>query len=181
MVDRGVKDCVQVDAHEVLKVGRVGGRHRVHGLVREGEGVQEGLHGRLEQVDERLLHGIGLRAAEHGMLDDMEDPGVVRRRRLEGDREGLVGVGARDPHRPSARRLVAQHVDGAGDLGDGGCGDHLEACVHAAGGKGWFGLEEIALGCRRDVLRCHGSSSRLRVSSSGASARLLSQPPIPMF
>ena len=38
-VDVGMEDRVQVDVHEVDEILLVGGRHRVHGLVREGHGV----------------------------------------------------------------------------------------------------------------------------------------------
>ena len=38
-VDIGVEDRVQVDVHEVDEILLVGGRHGVHGLVREGHGV----------------------------------------------------------------------------------------------------------------------------------------------
>ena len=138
-VDGGVQDRVQVDAHEVLEVRRVGGGHRVHGLVREGQRVQKGLHGRLEQVDEGLLHRVSVRAAQHRVLQDVEDARVVCRRGLEADGKGLVDVRAGKPQRPGAGGVVAQDVGLARDLGHGldvGDGEACVACPHRKRGVG---------------------------------------------
>jgi len=117
VVDGGMEHGIEVDAHEVLEVGRVGGGHWVHGLVREGEGVQERLHRRLEQVHERFLDGIGVGAAEDGVLEDVEDAGVIRGWRLEGDGERRVVIGAGEPQGAGTGGVVAKHVCAARDLG----------------------------------------------------------------
>ncbi len=115
-VDGRVQHRVEIDAHEVLEVGGIGGGHGVHGLVGEGEGVEEGLHARLEQVDEGLLDGVGVAAAEHRVLEDVEDARVVGGRGLEGDGEGLVHVGVREPQKARAGGLMAHHVGLPADL-----------------------------------------------------------------
>ena len=131
-VDRRVEHRVQIDAHEFLEVGRVRGGDGVHGLVGEGERVQEGLHRGLEQVHERLLDRVGVRAAQDRVLEDVEDARVVRGRGLERNREGLVVVGAGEPQQAGAARLVAHDVAVAADLGHGLGGDDGEAGVARA-------------------------------------------------
>ena len=118
VVDVGVQDGIQVDVHEVHEVLLVGGRHGVHGLVGERERVEEGLHGALEQVDERFLDREALAAAQDRVLEDVEDARVVGGRRLERDGEGAVGVGAGEPHGPGACLHVAHDDRLAADLGD---------------------------------------------------------------
>ena len=138
VVDGRVQHRVQVHVHEVLEVLVVGGGHRVHGLVREGEGVQERLHRALEQVHEGLLDREAVGAAEHRVLEDVEDARVVGGRRLEGDGEGLVVVGAGKPHEAGARGRVAHHVGAAAHLRQG-LGDlDDEAVVGATRRQVWL-------------------------------------------
>ena len=118
VVNRRVQDGVEVDAHEVLEVGRVRRCHGVHRLVGESERVQEGLHARLEQVDEGLLDGVSVRAAQHRVLEDVEHAGIVGGRGLERYGERLVRVVIGEPHQASARGLVAHDVGLAADLAD---------------------------------------------------------------
>jgi hypothetical protein len=155
LVDGRVQNRVQVDAHEVLQVGRVGGGHRVHGLVGEGHGVQEGLHARLEQVDEGLLDGVARGPAQDGVLEDVEDPRVVGRRGLEGDGEGLVGVCTGEPEGTRAGGVVAHDVGRARDLGEGHRPGDGEAGVGGACGecgvKGVKALLCVVHGCLREL------------------------------
>ena len=155
LVDCGMEHGVEVDPHEVLEVGSVGGGDRIHGLVGEGEGVQERLHRRLEQVHEGLLDGIGVGAAEHGVLEDVEDAGVVCGRRLEGDGERLVFVGAGEPQCAGARGVVAEHVRASGDFRQGLRGDDGESRMGRSHGQ--FGLQR-GIGCAGI---CHGVPPRL--------------------
>ena len=118
-IDCGVQHGVEVDVHEVLEVAVVRGRNGVHRLVRERKGVEERLHGALEQMDERLLDGEAVRAAQDGVLEDVEHARVVGGRRLERDGERLVAVRAGEPHDARARGVVAHHIGAAGDLWQG--------------------------------------------------------------
>ena len=43
LADAGMKDRVDVDVDEIVKVAQVGAGHRIAGLVRKGEGVEKGL------------------------------------------------------------------------------------------------------------------------------------------
>ena len=56
--DARVEDGVEVDVDEVVEVLQIGAGHGVAGLVGEGEGVEEGLQGALEEVHEGFLHRI---------------------------------------------------------------------------------------------------------------------------
>ena len=56
-IDGRVEHRVQVHVHQVVQILLVGGRNGVDGLVGVGHGVEERLHGALDQVDKRLLDG----------------------------------------------------------------------------------------------------------------------------
>lgn len=83
LADAGMEDGVDVDVDEVVEVLQVGAGHGIAGLVREGEGVEEGLERALEQLHEGFLDRIFVRAAEHGMFQDVghavESVGGVRK------------------------------------------------------------------------------------------------------
>ena len=57
LVDAGEEHGVEVDVDEVVEILKVGAGDRVAGLVREGEGVEEGLERPLEQFDEGSFTG----------------------------------------------------------------------------------------------------------------------------
>ena len=167
---------VHIDVHEVEQVLLVGGGHRVHGLVGEGQGVEERLHRGLEQVDEGLLDRVAVAAAEHRVLEDVEDAGVVGRRRLEGDGEGHVLVVVGKPHERRARDAVSHDVGGALNLRDLfralddkavqlGAGGEVEAGLGGCLGHGW-GL----LPCKR-CMACKYRRSRARGEKAMKGAR----------
>ena len=118
-VDGRVEHRVQVHVHQVVQILLVGGGNRVDGLVGVGHGVEERLHGALDQVDERLLDGKLGRPAQHRVLKNMEHAGGIGRRRLKANGEGLVLVVARQVQQARARGGVAQHVGVRVELGHG--------------------------------------------------------------
>ena len=92
LVDARIQHGVHVYVDEVEQILAIGGRHGIHRLIGEGHRVLERLHGRAQQVHERLFDRILLRPAQHRVLEDVEDPGVIRGRRLERDGERLVRI-----------------------------------------------------------------------------------------
>ena len=118
-VDGRVKHRVQVHVHQVVQILLVGGGDGVDGLVGVGHGVEERLHGALDQIDERLLDGKLGRSAQHRVLKNMEHAGGIGRRRLKANGEGLVLVVARQVQKACARGGVAQHVGVRVELGHG--------------------------------------------------------------
>ena len=94
-VDGRVEHRVQVHVHQVIQILFVGGGDGVDGLVGVGHGVEERLHGALDQVDKRLLDGKLGRPAQHRVLKNMEHAGGIGRRRLKANGKGLVFVVAR--------------------------------------------------------------------------------------
>ena len=108
---------VEVDVHQVEQILLVSARDRIHRLVGEGERVQKRLHRAFEEVDERLLHRELARAVENRMLQDVEDAGVVFGRRLERDRERLVGIVVFEVQQARAAFLMLQDESFAVDLG----------------------------------------------------------------
>ena len=118
-IDGRVEHCVQVHVHQVVQILLVGGGNGVDGLVGVGHGVEERLHGALDQVDKRLLGGKLGRPAQHRVLKNMEHAGGIGRRRLKANGKGLVFVVARQVQQASARGGVAQHVGVRVELGHG--------------------------------------------------------------
>ena len=118
-IDGRVEHRVQVHVHQVVQVLLVGGGNGIDGLVGVGHGVEERLHGALDQVDKRLLDGELGRSAQHRVLKNMEHAGGIGRRRLKANGKGLVFVVARQVQQASARGSVAQHVGVRVELGHG--------------------------------------------------------------
>ena len=118
-VDSRVEHRVQVHVHQVVQILLVGGGNGVDGLIGVGHGVEERLHGALDQIDERLLDGELGRPAQHRVLKNMEHAGGIGRRRLKANGEGFVLVVARQVQQARARGGVAQHVGVRVELGHG--------------------------------------------------------------
>ena len=118
-IDGRVEHCVQVHVHQVVQILLVGGGNGVDGLVGVGHGVEERLHGALDQVHERFLDGELGRSAQHRVLKNMEHAGGIGRRRLKSNGKGLVFVVAREVQQASTRCGVAQHVGVRVELGHG--------------------------------------------------------------
>ena len=92
-----MEDGIHIDVDEIEEVRRIARTDGVHRRVGACPGVEERRKRALEQVDERLLHGILLGSAEHGMLDDVGHARVIVGQRAEPDRERLVVVVAFEP------------------------------------------------------------------------------------
>lgn len=105
-----MEDGIQINVDKVFKVGNVGGGHRIHRLVGEGERVQKRLHARLQEVYEWLFDRVFRRAAKHRVLNNVKNAGVVCRRRLEGDGKRAVRVVCSNPGHARAGLFVAQNV-----------------------------------------------------------------------
>ena len=118
-IDGRVEHRVQVHVHQVVQILLVGGGNGVDGLVGVGHGVEERLHGALDQVDKRLLDGELSRSAQHRVLKNMEHAGRIGRRRLKANGKSLVLVVARQVQQARARCGVAQHVGVRVELGHG--------------------------------------------------------------
>ena len=83
---------IEIDIHQVIEILLVAGRHRIHGLIRIGHRVQEGVEGALCKLHKRVLQRKLLRPAQHGVLRDVGHAGAVLRRGAEGDTEDLIVI-----------------------------------------------------------------------------------------
>ena len=97
---------VHVDPQEIDKILAVPAGYRVDSSVREGHGVEEGVHGAFHQLHKGLLHRVAFGAAQDGVLQDMEHACVVPGLGLEGDGEGLVFLRPLQPYQSGAGLLV---------------------------------------------------------------------------
>ena len=139
LADAGMEDRVDVDVDEVVKVLQVGAGHGVAGLVREGEGVEEGLERALEQLHEGLLDRIFGRAAEHGMLQDVGHARGIRGRGAEAHAEALVLVGIADGEQLRAGDAVFPEPGRTAHFVQAALGDEFETMtVHAGSFQGRF-------------------------------------------
>ena len=144
-VDGRVEHRVQVHIHQVVQILLIGGGDGVDGLIGVGHGVEERLHGALDQIDERLLDGELGRPAQHRVLKNMEHAGGIGRRRLKANGEGFVLVVARQVQQARARSGVAQHVGVRVELGHGLAALDGKAVTSSTGnqqrgsGSAWIG------------------------------------------
>ena len=136
VVDGRVEHRVEVHPHQGQKVLGVAAGNGVEGFVREGQRVQKGVHRVFEQFDKRLLDRVAIRPAEHRVLEDMKDAGVVARQGGEGDAEGHVRLVPLQPDQPRAGLRVFHLVQGGVEFRQRGLpdlGKTVKGCVH-----GWF-------------------------------------------
>ena len=126
----GMEHGVHVDVDQVEEVLAVARADRVRRVVGGGPGVEERRKGALEQLHEWLLHGILLRSAQHGMLEDVGDTRVILGNRAERDREGHVVVVAVEPHEVGAAFRIGHPHERAIHLGNRRDGRYLES-AHA--------------------------------------------------
>ena len=103
---------IHIDVHQVQEILVIPGRERIHRLVRERERVDERGQGALQQVHEGLAQRILFRSVQYGVLQDMENTGMVRRNRPEGDSEGFVDIVTLQPDDVRAVLPVGKAVQG---------------------------------------------------------------------
>ena len=160
-VDGRVQHRVEVHVGEVQQVLVVRAGHRIHRLVGEGHGVQKRLHRAFQQVDERLLDGKLVRAAQHRVLQDVEHARVVGGRRLERDGERLVVVVVSQVQQLRAALVVVEHVRRAVDLGKFFARAHGESVQLLLGSK-----VHAMPPFRMSSIPIIGRRARVRVSTS---------------
>ena len=129
------KNRVKINAHKVGKVAVVAACNGVARLVGKGEGIEKGRHRALEQIDERFLYRVTVRAAEHRMLKDMEHARAVLRHGPEHNRKDLVVVVAAEIYQFCARSDMFKLIKLGADLVHIGHASDAEASVSIADSK----------------------------------------------
>ena len=86
------KDGIKVDVHEVLEIRCIAAGHRIHRLIREGHGIEEGIEGPFDEFDEGFLEGELAGAAKRRMFADMGHARAVRRRRAERNGKDFIVI-----------------------------------------------------------------------------------------
>ena len=109
-VDVRVEHRIQIDVHQIPEVLVVAACHREHGLVRIGHGIEKCIHGTLDQLYERVLGRILLRAAQDRMLYDMRNARGIHGGGAEGDIEYLIVVFIFNEHNTGAGLVVLQDI-----------------------------------------------------------------------
>ena len=129
VVDGGTEDGVKVNTDKIHEVRFIPAADGIHGLVLECQGIEKSVQGAFHKLHERLLHGIAGGTAEHGMLEDMENAGVVLGQGGKGDGEGLVVVRAVQPDQIQTGPPVYHPVQPAGQLRHRDFADHFKSAV----------------------------------------------------
>ena len=117
----------------------VGGGDGVACAVRVGEGVDEGVEGALDELDEGLLDGVLLGAVEDRVFEDVRDAGRVLDGGAEDGAKGLVLVAVADAHALRAGAVVAVDGDAAAVLLDELVADEGEALEGIGEGERLWG------------------------------------------
>ena len=106
LADAGMKDRVDVDVDEIVKIAQVGAGHRIAGLVRKVKALRKVCSEPFEQLHEGLLDRILVRAAEHRMLQNVGHARGIRGRRAEAHAEAFVFVRVDHGEQLRARGLM---------------------------------------------------------------------------
>ena len=114
---------VQVDVHQVSEIRLVGSGKGVHGLIREGHGIEEGCHAALEQLQKRRGDRVFFASGQHRMLQNMKNAGVIGGEGAEPDAKGLVVVLIFHQQDGGPAHVVGEHGQGTVLLGAVLCAD----------------------------------------------------------
>ena len=116
MINVRIKDRVQVDMHQILKILIVAARHRITGLVRICHGVQERIQGSFDQFYERILKRKFPGSAENTVFENMRHSCAVLRRSSERDIEHLILVLVFNEHDSGACFFMTQKITCGTDI-----------------------------------------------------------------
>ena len=76
-----IEDGIEIDIHQVVEIDHIAAGDRIHGLIRPGDRIEEGIERTFRKLDEGFLQRIFARAAERRVLHNMRRPfGIIRRR-----------------------------------------------------------------------------------------------------
>ena len=128
---QGIEHRIQVHVRQVPEVLGIPAGHRIHGFVRVGHGVQEGVQGAFHQFHEGFLQPVFPAAAEDGMFGDVGHPGIILAGGPEPDGEHFVVVLAGQVEQPGAADLMDHFIGRGFDIrqrGDFLYGKTMEFC-----------------------------------------------------
>ena len=119
--EQRMKHGVKVDSQHIGVIGLPGRSKIVQGLIGIGTGIQIHRHGGFHQIDEGLLQGIFFGSVEAGMLENMENAGVVLGDGAERDAEHKLSVVTVAIIQGRAARLVHVRPHLRPHVGNGCC------------------------------------------------------------
>ena len=106
-VDIGIKDRVQINVHQVLKIRVIAARNGIDCLVRIGHGIEKCIERPLDELYKRVLDRETSRAAQNSVFDNVRHAGGILRRRAEGDVKDFIVILRGKKGDPCARLFVA--------------------------------------------------------------------------
>jgi len=87
-----VEHSVKVDVDKIVEILHILTGDRVTGLVGIGEGIEKGLQGPFEELDEGFLDPVFSGPAKHRMLENVGNPGGILGRGSKRNPEDLVFI-----------------------------------------------------------------------------------------
>ena len=110
LVNIRVKNCVQVNMHQVLEILIVAACHRVAGFVRISHGIQKSVQRAFDQFHKRILQWKFSGSAKHAVLQNVGNACAVLRRSSKSDIEHFVFVIVLNEHYPRSGLDVPEQV-----------------------------------------------------------------------
>ena len=104
--EQRVKDRIDINIDQVVKVFFVLACHRIAGLIGEGEGIDESRQRAFQQLHERFFNGVFLRAVQDRVFEDVRYAIRVLWCGAKVDAENFVFVVVDDREQPRACALV---------------------------------------------------------------------------
>lgn len=109
--EQGIEDNIAIDIHDIKVFRRITAGKGIPGGVGTGHGIEKGGQAALIDLPEHIMDRIFFRAHEHGMLQDMGNPGGILGDSLKGETEGLIRVGVFYGQGWRAEHLVLKEID----------------------------------------------------------------------
>ena len=100
LINVRIKNCIQINMHQILKILIITACHRITGLVRISHGIQKSVQRAFDQFDKRIFEWKLSGSAEHTVFQNMCNTCAVLRRGTKSDIEHFVFVIVLNEHYP---------------------------------------------------------------------------------
>ena len=110
LINVRIKNCIQINMHQILEILIITACHRITGLVRISHGIQKSVQRAFDQFDKRIFERKLSGSAEHAVFQNMCNTCAVLRRGTKSDIEHFVFVIVLNEHYPCSGSDVPEQV-----------------------------------------------------------------------